>query len=279
VPIIHCPSCDDPVEIDDDWYGRRIACPSCEHKFTPRRAGRGEREDDRPRRSRDRDAEWEDDRPRRRRSRDDDGPPKKKGGVLWIVLTLVGVFVVLPCVGCIGFVVWVGTAKETFAGPWADHTVGANAEVTASFPHTPSTKYLTVSGSSTTDMKGYSNLNDGDKPLDAEMAVGYVDYPAGTVGPLEKGYPEIRREIEDRLIDNPLARPTVSRETSTTVSGYPAKEAVYSEDDGGYTLRVIHVTGRPPGSTVRLVVVFAGGLALKEEDKQKFLNSVKIGKK
>jgi hypothetical protein len=275
VPIIHCPSCNDPVEIDDDWYGRRIACPSCEHTFTPRRPGREERDDDRPRRR-----EYEDDRPRRRSRAYDDGPPRKKGNaVLWIVLSLVGVFVVLPCAGCIGFVVWMNTAKDTFAGTWTDHSVGANGEVTASFPKTPSSKYITVSGSTTSEVKGFSNVNDANNPLDVEVAIGYVDYPAGTAAPLEKGYAEIKREAERVIIDNPLLNPTVARETTTTVSGYPAKEAVYDDDTGGYTLRVIHVNDRPPGSTVRLVIVFAGGTAMKEEDKQKFLNSVKIGKK
>lgn len=287
MPVLHCPSCDAPVEIDADWYGRRIACPNCEHKFTPRRPGREDRDDrdgdrgydDRPRR-RD-ESDDRDDRPRRRRSREyDDGPPRKKGNAtLWIVLSLVGVLVVLPCVGCIGFVVWAGTAKETFAGPWTDHTVGTNGEVSASFPKTPSSKFITVSGSSASEVKGFSNVNDANNPLDVEVAIGYVDYPAGTAAPLDKGYAEIKREVERAIIDNPLLNPTVAREATTTVNGYPAKEAVYDDDTGGYTLRVIHVTDRPPGATVRLVIVFAGGTAMKEEDKQKFLNSVKIGKK
>lgn len=287
MPIIRCPHCDDRVEIDDDWYGRRINCPSCDQTFTPKRSGRSDDrdEDERPsrRRASDDDDRDRDDSPRsRRRSKyDDDGPPKKKGSaVLWVVLILVVLFVVLPCGGCIGFMVWGMNAKESFNGPWSDASVGPGGEVTASFPKTPSNKYLNVSGSTTTDVKGWSNLNDADSPLDVEMAIGYVEYPAGTVAPLEKGYSDIRRAVEDTLIDNPVVRPQVLKEGSTTVNGFPAKEATYTEETGGYTLRVIHLTDRPPGSNVRLVVVFAGGTNMKPEDKQKFLNSVRIsGKK
>ena len=139
MPIIRCPKCHDSVEIENDWYGRRIACPACDHQFTPRRSMG---EDDRH----DRD----DDRPRRRRSRyDDDDRPAKKGGnaVLWVVLSLVGVFVVLPCLGCVGFVIWGMTAKETFAGTWTEHSVthplaDSQPVVRASFPKNPVSRTL-----------------------------------------------------------------------------------------------------------------------------------------
>ena len=70
----------------------------------------------------------------------------------------------------------------------------------------------------------------------------------------------------------------ITGESPTTLYGYPAKEAKYSEDDGGFVLRVIHVNDRPRNSPARLVVILTGGTGMKDADKQKFLDSVKIGK-
>lgn len=279
MPVIRCPNCRESVEIESDWYGRRIACPSCDARFTPERPDRRDDLDDRPRR-RDRDYDdRDDDRPRRRR-RYDDAPSRKKGGAgLWIVLALVGVLVVLPCVGCIGFVVWGMNAEQSFDGPWADHSAGSNAEVTASFPKTPSIKFPNVIGSINDDMTGYDNTLDGSNPLDAIFAVGYFDFPAGTPDPIAAHYPEIRQAIEDEFQIATVLAATVDQERHTTLYGYPAKEATYSEEDGRYTLQVVHVNDRPPGSPTRLVVVFVGGMNMKDADKQKFLNSVRIGKK
>lgn len=294
MPIIRCPHCDDRVEIEDDWYGRRIACPSCDKSFTPQPEGGSPRrtaddDDDRPR-GRSRYARNEDDRddrpPPRSRSRSrsyDDPPPKKGNAVLWVILILVGVFVVLPCVSCVGFIIYANTVKETFAGPWSDQSLtpvaGGPPAVTASFPKTPVSRSLTdaANGGSGSTL-GYHNMDQGDGLADAIFVIGHVDYPAGTVNPLDRGYLEIRRQVEEGYMDNPLVPPTVASERSTTVSGYPAKETTYSDEDGRYTLRVIHVNNRPAGQPVRLVVVAAGGTGMKEEDKQKFLNSVKFGK-
>lgn len=290
MPIIRCPNCNDNIEIEDDWYGRRIACPSCDKTFTPERGGGGgrsrrasdedERDDDRPRRRPRDDDDRDDDRPRpRKRSRYDDDPPKKGSPVGWIILALVGVFVVLPCVSCIGFIVWGNTAKESFNDPWSDTAVGSPGVVTASFPKPPVTKFPNVTGSTGGEVMGYSNVNDGNKVLDAEFAVGYLDFPSGTREPLTANYPAIRQAAEQTFMDNPVITPQVARETTTTVSGYPAKETVYNDDTGNQVLRVVHLNDRPPGQTVRLVIIFAGGPHMNDADKQKFLNSVRIGKK
>lgn len=284
MPIIRCPHCDDRVEIDDDWYGRRISCPSCDQSFTPKRTGRSDDDtdgEDRPRR-RAFDNDDGDDRPRpRRRSKyDDDGPAKKKGNpVLWVVLTLVVVFVVLPCGGCIGFFVWANNAQESFNDPWADASAGTPPVVTASFPKPPVPKYPTVVGSTGGEMVGYSNVNDGNKMLDVEFGLGYLDFPAGTPDPLGSNYAAIRKEVEGRFMDNPVLAPQVAREGVTTVNGYPAKETVYNDDTGNHVLRVVHLNDRPANQPARLVVIVVGGPHLKDADKQKFLNSVRFGKK
>lgn len=290
MPIIRCPHCDDRVEIEDDWYGRRIACPSCDRQFTPQRGDRDDRDekprgrsddwdDDRDTRDRKYRPGREDDRPRRRRRYDDD-PPKKGNAVLWIVLSLVAVFVVLPCVGCIGYVAWFANATQSFDGPWADHSAGTPPVVTASFPKPPVAKFLDVKGSTGGETIGYDHAADGSSPLDVIFAVGYLDFPPGT-DPLGAPFGDIRAAVEEEFNVTviPGVKADLASDRKTTINGHSAREVVYSKDDGGYVLRVIHLTGGAPGGNVRAVVVFGGGVNMKDPDKQKFLNSVKIGGK
>jgi hypothetical protein len=265
VPIVPCPNCRESVEIEPNWYGRRVVCPSCEQRFLAKRP-LDDREDD-------------DDQPRRRRSRDD--RPKSGGKGLLIVLGVVGGLLLLVCGGCVGFIVYVNKAKVTFDGPWSDQSVGPDegTAVSASFPKAAiSEPLIDIVGGGNGSMIAYSNMDQDDSVKDAVFAVGYVDYPAGTANPLDKGYLALRELIAERFVANPLLKPVIRKESSTTVNGYPAKEVEYAEDDGRFTLRVIHVNDRPRTAAPRLVVVLAGGTGMKDPDKQKFLQSVKIGK-
>lgn len=274
MPIIRCPNCADQVEIEDDWYGRRIACPNCDEKFTPRRSRFGDDEgDDRPSRR-----PAYDDRPSRRRSRYDADArlPKNSNVALWVVLWVVVAPVMLLCIGCGGWLVWVGNATESFNGTWADTGVGSPPVVTASFPKPPTGKFLTVTASSGGEVVGYSNVNDGNSMLDVEFGVGYLEFPAGTRDPLGTHSAAVRQAVEQTFMDNPLITPQVAREGATTVGGYPAKETVYDDDTGNHVLRVVHVNDRPAHQPVRLVVIITGGPHIKDADKQKFLNSVRI---
>ncbi len=274
MPIIRCPSCDDRVEIEDDWYGRRIACPSCDKTFTPERERGG---GDRPRRAADA-GDRDDDRPRRSRSRSryDDDPPKSGGGLKWVLISL-AVFGLLVCGGCVGVVVWVMNAKESFSGQWADHSAGVNGEVTASFPKPPTRKYPSVSASTDGHVVGYDNTVDGGG-LDAIFAVGYFDFPAGT-DPLGSRFDDIRKAVEEEFNVAPVIKADIVGDRKMTVGGHPAREVTYSKEDGGYTLQVVHVANGKGNGPVRAVVVFAGGMNMQDADKQKFLNSVKIGGK
>ena len=268
MPIIRCPICQDKMKVAPEDLGERVVCPGCDHRFTARDDDPADEDDDRPRRG-----SLERDRPRRK---------PKSNKVLWLVLGTVGILVFLVCGGCIGFGVYMNTAKESFAGPWTDHSLVAadgGTAVRASFPAVPVSNVLadTTNGGNGTSLS-FSNVEQTGSLKDAVFLIGYVDYPAGTANPLEKGYLPIRAEIADLHLFNPLVPPRIVSETGTTVSGYPGKEARYAADDGDFVLRVVHVNDRPKGSTVRLVVVLAGGTGLKEEDKQKFLNLVKIEK-
>ncbi len=274
MPIIRCPQCSEKMQVDRGDLGERVVCPGCDHRFAAR--------EDAP----------DDDRPSDRgrpNSRLDDGfdrprQPAKSNKLLWIILALVGLFVVLPCLGCVGFVIYVNTAKESFAGPWTDHSVtgldSGSAAVSASFPAVPVSSSLNDSlNSGTGSALAFNNMDQAGSMKDALFLIGYIDYPAGTTNPLDKGYLQIRTELTATHLYNPLMAPRIASEKSTTLSNnYPAKEAKYMDDDGGYVLQIIHVNDRPRGSTARLVIVLAGGVGMKDEDKQKFLNSVKIGK-
>lgn len=290
MPLVTCPQCQEQVEIEAGWYGRRVACPECQYKFTARRQN-----DDEPDEYRVGDAPDIDHRkdeqdldthspypPRRRRPRyDADDRPRSGNKVLWIVLGVIGGLLFLACAGCVGFLYYAGTAKVTFSGPWADQGVGPGdtPAVTASFPKPAVSEPLNdLAGGGVGSLVAYSNMDQDDSVKDAVVAVGYVEYPAGTANPLDKGYLPLREVLSERFVESPIGRPVVKKESATTVNGYPAKEAVYADMDGNFVLRVVHVNDRPRNAPVRLVVVLAGGSGLKDADREKFLQSVKIGK-
>ena len=273
MPIIRCPQCSEKMQVDRGDLGERVVCPGCDHRFAAR--------EDAP----------DDDRPSDRgrpNSRLDDGfdrprPKTKSNKLLWIILALVSLFVVLPCLGCIGFFVYFDNAKADFPASWTDHSLTATdrtpSPVTAAFPTPPVTKFLRdPENDGTGSTLSVNNIQQNGALTDATFLVGYVDYPPGTANPLDKAYVPLRKAITAEHLYNPLLEPQVASESSTTVGIYPAKEAIYLKEHGDFVLRIIHENDRPRGSTVRGIVVLAGGTGMKEEDKQKFLNSVKIGK-
>ena len=276
MPIIRCPQCQEKMQVDRGDLDERVVCPRCDHRFAAREDSLAEGGEDRPTdrgRARSRPAD-DFDRPRRK---------PKSSRALWITLGIVGALVFLVCGGCIGFAVYVNTAKESFAGSWTDQSVasvdGGVAPVSASFPMLPVSSTLgdSANGGAGTEL-AFNNMDQNGSMKDAIFLIGYVDYPAGTMNPLEKGYLPIRTALTETHLYNPLMSPRITGESPTTLYGYPAKEAKYSEDDGGFVLRVIHVNDRPRNSPARLVVILTGGTGTKDADKQKFLDSVKIGK-
>ncbi len=273
MPIIRCPNCREKMQVDPGDLDERVVCPGCDHRFAAREDSP---DDDRPTdRGRSRSRPVDDlDRPR---------PKAKSNKLLWIILVLVGLFIVLPCLGCIGFFVYFGNAKADFPATWTDHSLTATdrapSPVTASFPTAPVTKFLRdPDNDGTGSTLSVNNIQQNGALTDATFLVGYVDYPTGTANPLDKAYVSLRKAITAEHLYNPVLEPQVASESSTTVGGYPAKEALYVKDHGDFVLRVIHVNDRPRGSTVRVIVVLAGGTGMRDADKQKFLDSVKIGK-
>ncbi len=278
MPIILCPNCQERMNVSSGDVGERVVCPGCEHRFVARDDAPAPRdEDDRPRersRSRSRDDDRDFDRPRQK---------PKSNRLLWIVLITVGVLSLVVCGGCIGLGIYVNKAKAKFESAWVDQSVasfdGGSAPITASFPMPPISTGLNDSANKGTGSAFiFDNVQQQGSLSDAKFLIGFVDYPAGTENPLEKGYLPIRTAVAETHMYNPLAAPRIASELPVTVGGYTGKEAKYMDEEGAYVLQVIHVNDRPKGSTVRLVVILVGGVGLKDEDKQKFLSSVKIGK-
>jgi hypothetical protein len=282
VPIIRCPNCDESVEIEDDWYGRAVACPACDRQFTPRRGNaagtarrtprREERDDDRPRRREYEDDRY-DDRPRRSRDRYDeyDDRPRRRperprsGGGVWLVLGILGGVMLLGCLGCGGWLVYAFTAPVSYPDPWVTQPLADDPGTSMQFPRTPASERLgdTISGDVGTK---YSLIES--PPKDAGFAFGYVDFPFDEPGQFDKVYrlevAEVASSSGGRLV----------QETTTTVAGYPCKEAKLNFGGNSHgTYRLIHLNDRPQP---RMLIVFVGGRNISDADQKKFLDSLKV---
>lgn len=271
MPIVRCPNCDEALQVDTRYLGTTIECDACDHEF---RAKRSRRDDE---------DEAEDERPRRqRRSMSEQRTEEKKTNrTVWIVLMILAVVIGLPCLGCIGFVIYTNTAKVGFTAPWVDQSLNGqdgNVIATASFPANPiSQSFSDASGNGVGELLGYSHIDQADSISEAITAVAYIDYPSTMPNPLDQVYLPLRKQVEELYIDNPFTKATVTTETRLTNTQYPTKEARYTKEDGDYVVRVIHLNDISVKTGTRLVVVVAGGVGLKTTDRDKFLQSVRIG--
>jgi hypothetical protein len=268
---VRCPSCNEALDVHPDDLGTTVDCPSCDFTF-------------RAKRSRQDDEHHDEERPRRRRTRmaeNRDDEKKTNRTVFWIV-GIILVVLGLPCLGCLGFIIYTNTAKVGFNGTWTDHSVNAQEGTpiaTASFPAIPvSQSFSDAAGNGFGELVGYDNIVQGNSITDAVVAIGYIDYPDRMANPLDQVYLPIRKQLEELYVDTPLGKASISNETRLTWTTYPTKEARYSSDDGDYVIRVMHINDRSVKNGTRLVVVVAGGYALKPADRDKFLQSVRIGK-
>jgi nitrate reductase NapE component len=220
------------------------------------------------------------DRPQRRRER----PAKKSSNkVLWIILAVVVAPIVLCFVGCMGFGVWATVRKASLTDAWTDHTISDDADrpvATASFPGQPLPDIITIATpQGDGPIEYYRHDEQQDSILEATVAIGFIDLPAGTKNPLDTAYRAIRDQMAEQYMDNVFGltmRP--KSESSTVVDGFPAKESIYNDDNGNFIIRVVHINNRPANSKVRLVVMIAGGQQMAMADRDKFLQSVRIEK-
>ena len=271
MPILRCPNCDEALDVVTRELGTTVQCDACDHEFRAKRSRRDEVEDE------------EDELPQRRRSSRANHREKEKKDnrtVFWIVGTVL-VVLGLPCLGCLGFIIYTNTAKVGFTTPWVDQSLNAQdgkTIVMASFPANSVTQsFNDASGNGRGELIGYSHMDQAGSVSDAVTAIACIDYPNAMANPFDQVYLPLRRQMEELYVDTPISKGTISTETRLTHQQYPAKEARYSDDDGAYVVRVIHVNDRSMKTGTRLVVVVAGGMGLKPADRDRFPQSVRIG--
>jgi DNA-directed RNA polymerase subunit RPC12/RpoP len=252
VPTVTCPSCSDSVEFESDWYGRRVACPNCDHRFVAE-----DPLDDRPRRQRSR---FDDDDRPRRRSRREQAAPRNRG--LFVVLGLLGL-VGLVCLGCGGWGAYKFAAPIDYSGPWVTQPL-PDRSCAMDFPRKPKTEDLSDPPSG---VAGTKYLLDEVWPPDAAFAFGHIDAPVNTPGLFEDAYQAELAELKK------ATGAAVVRETEITLAGFRCKEAEFASGNSRGVYRLVNVTGlgRP-----RLLVIFAGGRNVSAADRDRFLNSFRM---
>lgn len=268
MPLVHCPNCRATVDVDREWIGEEVRCPECEADFVatlrPERPAERPRDedDDRPRRrSRSEDKDEEDDRPRRRRKR------KSGGGTrtLLIVLGVVGLLVVLACGGGFYFLyATFGKPMEFAVSDWKEQTLH-NGRYAVQMPATPRDEPIPGLEPPAT---GKKLLWDGSGKLkDAAFMFAYIDTPAFTAPPIDTLY-KLERDETMRA-----AAGRVTRETTLTVEGHPAKEFTFTSGRTSGIYRMVYIRD---GGKVHFVMIMVAGASIRDADQKKFVESFKI---
>lgn len=268
MPDVNCPSCDEVIEIEPNWYGRKVACPSCGERFVPRRPG--DDAEDPPARPRkkvvvDEDEEDEDDRPRpKRKKKKREEPPRPIGRgtkQLILVVAILGP-ILLMCLGCGGWVAWLVYAPVSYPDPWVSQSL-PDGSFSMQFPEPPSSHPV---GEGHGGAAGTKYLYEGDLPNAEEFAFGHLD---GSPNDFETTY---RMEM-DNLRD--LIGAKVTREREVTSAGCRGKEAELSAGGAKVVYRILDAS---QGGRRRYLLVLAGGRKVSDADRNKFLDSLKAGR-
>lgn len=266
MPTVRCPGCDDGIEIEPDWYGRKVACPTCEYRFTPRRPGRvgADDEPDPPagrRRARE-GGEGEEDRPRKRKRRE--RPlPMSRGMRQLILFGSIGGGILLCCLGCVGWLGYQIWGPMDYSVGWTTQSL-EDGSYSAQFPRSP--KEDTPSGVAIGGRgKTYVVLEK--LPNDAVFALSVFDDPPQS---FDEAYAAIRSEILDRT------QAKVSREGAVTAAGCSGQEVDLAAGPTKLTVRLLDASrnGRR-----RYLLMMAGGRNVSDADRRKFLDSLKSGGK
>ncbi len=276
MPSVRCPACDEDMEIEADWYGRKVACPSCGKQFVARRPGAAGADEDEP-----------DARPKRRRAwdddddEDDDDRPKKKKPVrrerplpmgrgtkqLILAASILGP-ILLCCLGCGGFGAFVIYSPVKYPDPWVTQAL-PDGTYSVQFPKPPDPPLFPFGDPDDLDPDGNGDSEyeyTEDPPKDAVFRFGMIE-----AGPssFEVTY---QMEVQHLRLMTNAKRMT---ETSTTVLGRPCKQAEFSSGGGKVVYRLVDVSepGRP-----RFVSLMAGGRNVSDADRNKFLDSLRQGR-
>lgn len=265
MPSVPCPACDERMEIEADWYGRKVACPSCDKQFVVRRPGSDD--DDEP-----------DDRPKRRRAyddddEDDDRPKKKKkkrprpmgrGTRQLLVAAVIGGGILLCCLGCFGWGAFQFFGPMDYSRPWVS-VANPDNSFSAQFPRSPDsdTDPNEVIGG---QGKTYTLAEDGVK--DAAFVFASLDDSHLS---FDDAY---RAEVDNIMMEVKSDGAKLKEERAITVAGCPGKEAVIV---AGPTKVVFRLIDASQGGRRRYLIVMAGGRNVSDADRNKFLDSLKRG--
>lgn len=268
MPDVNCPSCDDAIEIEPDWYGRKVACPSCGERFVARRPGE-EADDERPARPRkkkvvvDEDEEDEDDRPRKKRKKREEPPmPMGRGTKQLILVSAILGPILLMCLGCGGWVAWAVYAPVSYPDPWVSQSL-PDGSFSMQFPKPPSSDPM---GGGFGGGTGVKYLYDGDLPNAEEFAFAHLDG-----SPLS--FDEVWQVEMDSMRTEVGAK--VTREREVTAAGCRGKEAEMTAGGGKMVYRILDAS---QGGRRRYLLILAGGRKVSDADRTKFLDSLKPGR-
>lgn len=265
MPFVHCPACDEEMEIEANWYGRKVACPSCDKQFVAHRPGEaedGEQHDRARRRTRAwEDDDEEDDRPLRKKKHRPERPMPMGRGTKQLILTAaVVVPILLMCLGCGGWLAFTIFAPVSYSEPWVTQAL-PDQSYSVQFPKAPSSEPM---GDLFNGNTGVKYVYDGDMPNAEEFAFGYLDgaLDFDTVYRLELD--NMRRTIGAK----------VAKERDVTSAGCRGKEAELSVGGAKVVYRILDAS---EGGRRRYLLVLGGGRKVSETDRNKFLDSLKRG--
>ena len=261
MPTVHCPGCDEGMDIEADWYGRRVACPTCDRQFTARRPGaRDDDEEPAPRRSRRQYDDEVDDRPPRRERRARPPEGMSRGGRQLMVLGIIGGVLLLVCGGCGLFGYLTIFAPVDYSGPWVAQSL-PDGSYTMQFPKTPTSETLGGGPFSGASGNKYSVIET--LPKDAAFVFGVIDADGMSFDTAwQAEIDEIKRQTKAK----------VTRETPINSAGLIGKEAIFSAGGASVTYRLLDASANGRN---RYLVMAAGGRNVSDADRKKFLDSLK----
>ena len=267
MPSVRCPACDEDMEIEPDWYGRKVACPSCDKQFVARRPGAPE-DDDEDARPRRRPRAWEednepDDRPRRKKTRRPERPMPMGRGTRQLIWALaIGGPILLMCLGCGGWLGFAFFAPASYPEPWVTQSL-PDGSYSMRFPRSPKSESTGEEFGFGVNGTVYTLEEDGAK--DGVFLFGHLD---GLDEPLDAALQEVIRQVKADV------KAKASSPRPVTSAGLSGKEVEFTIGGGKVIYRMLDAS---QGGRRRYVRVMAGGRSVSEADRNKFLDSLKRG--
>lgn len=266
MPSVRCPACDEVMEIEPDWYGRKVACPSCDKQFVARRPGESDEDepDERPKRRRAWDEdEDEDDRPKRKRPKRRERPkPMSRGMNQLLLVGIIGGGILLTVLGCCGFAAYQVFKPVSYPEPWVTQSL-PDGSYSVRFPKPPSADSV---GFGDFGEHGTKWMTEEVGAADAVCMFGHVDNPSL---PFDQWFEEdvagIKAEVN--------ARSTTPK--AVTAAGLSGKEVEFKAGGAKVVYRVFDASR---GGQRRYIMVMAGGRSMSDADRTKFLDSLKPGR-